>query len=66
MARVLVIPLCFLGVVRRLMKKLITNMLVSKLSEGRSRSAGNNRIRLEAARRTIEELEGSRKDNAAS
>ncbi len=38
------------------MEKLITNMLVSK----------NNRVRLEAARRTIEELEGSRKDNAAS
>jgi tetratricopeptide (TPR) repeat protein len=32
------------------MEKLITNMLVSK----------NNRVRLEAARRTIEELEGSR------
>jgi tetratricopeptide (TPR) repeat protein len=38
------------------MEKLITNMLVSK----------NNRVRLEAARRTIEELEGSRKDSAAS
>ncbi|MBK8950674.1 MAG: hypothetical protein IPM68_18015 [Flavobacteriales bacterium] len=35
------------------MEKLITNMLVSK----------NNRVRLEAARRTIEELEGGpRKD----
>ena len=31
------------------MEKLITNMLVSK----------NNRVRLEAARKTIEELEGS-------
>ena len=38
------------------MEKLITNMLVSK----------NNRVRLESARRTIEELEGSRKDKAAS
>ncbi|MBK7271497.1 MAG: hypothetical protein IPI07_19010 [Flavobacteriales bacterium] len=38
------------------MEKLITNMLVSK----------NNRVRLEAARRTIEELEGSRNDHAAS
>ena len=39
-----------------------------KLSDegAKSRSAGNNRVRLEAARRTIEELEGSRKDNAAS
>ena len=34
------------------MEKLITNMLVSK----------NNRVRLEAARRTIEELEGAGKD----
>ncbi len=33
------------------MEKLITNMLVSK----------NNRVRLEAARRTIEELEGAGK-----
>jgi hypothetical protein len=30
----------------------------SKLSRAKSRSAGNNRVRLEAARRTIEELEG--------
>ncbi len=32
----------------------------SKLSDegAKSRSAGNNRVRLEAARRTIEELEG--------
>lgn len=36
------------------MEKLITNMLVSK----------NNRVRLEAARRTIEELEGARNDPA--
>ncbi|MBK6774579.1 MAG: hypothetical protein IPG74_01590 [Flavobacteriales bacterium] len=35
------------------MEKLITNMLVSK----------NNRVRLEAARRTIEELEGARKSD---
>ena len=32
------------------MEKLITNILVSK----------NNRVRLEAARRTIEELEGGK------
>ncbi|MBL7963644.1 MAG: hypothetical protein JNM31_07340 [Flavobacteriales bacterium] len=38
------------------MEKLITNMLVSK----------NNRVRLEAARRTIEELEGSRGETKAS
>ncbi len=38
------------------MEKLITNMLVSK----------NNRVRLEAARRTIEELEGSRGETNAS
>jgi tetratricopeptide (TPR) repeat protein len=38
------------------MEKLITNMLVSK----------NNRVRLEAARRTIEELEGSRGEANAS
>ncbi len=38
------------------MEHMITNMLVSK----------NNRVRLEAARRTIEELEGSRNDHAAS
>ncbi len=36
---------------RHRMEKLITNMLVSK----------NNRVRLEAARRTIEELEGAGK-----
>ena len=38
------------------MEKLITNMLVSK----------NNRVRLEAARRTIEELEGAGKSETAS
>ena len=38
------------------MEKLITNMLVSK----------NNRVRLEAARRTIEELEGAGKSEPAS
>ncbi|QQR87851.1 MAG: tetratricopeptide repeat protein [Flavobacteriales bacterium] len=38
------------------MEKLITNMLVSK----------NNRVRLDAARRTIEELEGSRGEANAS
>jgi tetratricopeptide (TPR) repeat protein len=38
------------------MEKFITNMLVSK----------NNRVRLEAARRTIEELEGSRSEINAS
>jgi len=38
------------------MEKLITNMLVSK----------NNRVRLEAARRTIEELEGNRGETKAS
>ena len=38
------------------MEKLITNVLVSK----------NNRVRLEAARRTIEELEGSRGEANAS
>ncbi len=38
------------------MEKLITNMLVSK----------NNRVRLEAARRTIEELEGNRGEANAS
>ncbi|MBK8615021.1 MAG: hypothetical protein IPN85_16530 [Flavobacteriales bacterium] len=38
------------------MEKLITNMLVSK----------NNRVRLEAARKTIEELEGSRGESNAS
>ncbi|MBL7952557.1 MAG: hypothetical protein JNM62_12655 [Flavobacteriales bacterium] len=37
------------------MEKLITNMLVSK----------NNRVRLEAARRTIEELEGAGKGDSA-
>ena len=38
------------------MEKLITNMLVSK----------NNRVRLEAARRTIEELEGAGKQHEGS
>ena len=38
------------------MEKLITNMLVSK----------NNRVRLEAARRTIEELEGRPGDTSVS
>lgn len=38
------------------MEKLITNMLVSK----------NNRVRLEAARRTIEELEARPTDTNAS
>ena len=38
------------------MEKLITNMLVSK----------NNRVRLEAAKKTIEELEGSRGETNAS
>ena len=38
------------------MEKFITNMLVSK----------NNRVRLEAARRTIEELEGGAKEDVAN
>lgn len=38
------------------MVKLITNMLVSK----------NNRLRLEAARRTIEELEGRPEEGSAT
>ena len=38
------------------LEKLITNMLVSK----------NNRVRLEAARKTIEELEGAGKSGSAS
>ena len=38
------------------MEKLITNMLVSK----------NNRVRLEAARKTIEELEARPSDNNPS
>ena len=43
------------------MEKLITSMLVSKLSTSEIRApAGNNRVRLEAAKKTIEELEGGR------
>jgi hypothetical protein len=34
-------------------------MIVSKLSNAKPRPAGNNRVRLEAARRTIEELEST-------
>jgi len=56
---------------------MMTNMVVTKQaergevpeagsSEAKPRPAGNNRVRLEAARRTTAELEGSRKDNAAS
>ena len=39
------------------MKKRITNVLVSKLSKVKSRVAGNNRVSLEAARRTIGGME---------
>jgi hypothetical protein len=44
------------------MKKRITNMLVIKPSTAMSRVAGNNRVSLEAARRTIEEMEGRQRE----
>lgn len=45
------------------METLITNMLVSKLSPSEVLApAGNNRVRLEAAKRTIGEL-GSKQEN---
>ena len=44
------------------MMKRITNMLVIKPSTAMSRVAGNNRVSLEAARRTIEEMEGRQQE----